>query len=552
MISRIFRSVFFMTILTLILGLGLSVFISSYLSLKQDSEKLRHYTQQLAHVLNESDAPDLRLLDTDIYRINIINSDGDVLYDSHMREETLENHSKRIEFIQAKQYGHSEVHRYSTTLGKRTVYYALKLADGRVLRASFTSDSIISLTRSLILHILLVFTLAVIVSVFLAKKLSASIVKPINNLNLNNPEENDCYDELKPLLNRIAEHQKRIKKLLRKVTASHVQLKTLTTRLSEGIVLLNKKGEILLLNNSAKAIFSKNTDDNGLIGKPLVFLSQNSVICSVYEKRSQLEFHKQNIELNGKYFSLIFNKIEDDTKLLGYVLLLVDITKERELQLQRQEFAANVSHELKTPLQSIIGRAELIENGIVKKDDLPVFGARIKREGQTLLSMINDIMFLSRVESGVKAKKEKFNIRSVADTVVENLNEKALSKKITVLVNCPDNVIYFTKRYFYEILNNLIDNAIKYNKEEGRVDCTITVERDNIFIKVSDTGIGIPYEDSTRIFERFFTVDRSHSNRDSTGLGLTIVKHIVQECNGQIKVDSKLGEGTSFSLNLHI
>ncbi|MBQ2381289.1 MAG: hypothetical protein II291_01825, partial [Succinivibrio sp.] len=193
MISRIFRSVFFMTILTLILGLGLSVFISSYLSLKQDSEKLRHYTQQLAHVLNESDAPDLRLLDTDIYRINIINSDGDVLYDSHMREETLENHSKRIEFIQAKQYGHSEVHRYSTTLGKRTVYYALKLADGRVLRASFTSDSIISLTRSLILHILLVFTLAVIVSVFLAKKLSASIVKPINNLNLNNPEENDCY-----------------------------------------------------------------------------------------------------------------------------------------------------------------------------------------------------------------------------------------------------------------------------------------------------------------------------------------------------------------------
>lgn len=552
MISRIFRSVFFMTILTLILGLGLSVFISSYLSLKQDSEKLRHYTQQLAHVLDESDAPDLRLLDTDIYRINIINSDGDVLYDSHMREETLENHSKRIEFIQAKQYGHSEVHRYSTTLGKRTVYYALKLADGRVLRASFTSDSIISLTRSLILHILLVFTLAVIVSVFLAKKLSASIVKPINNLNLNNPEENDCYDELKPLLNRIAEHQKRIKKLLRKVTASHVQLKTLTTRLSEGIVLLNKKGEILLLNNSAKAIFSKNTDDNSLIGKPLVFLSQNSVICSVYEKRSQLEFHKQNIELNGKYFSLIFNKIEDDSKLLGYVLLLVDITKERELQLQRQEFAANVSHELKTPLQSIIGRAELIENGIVKKDDLPVFGARIKHEGQTLLCMINDIMFLSRVESGVKAKKEKFNIRSVADTVVENLNEKALSKKITVLVNCPDNVIYFTKRYFYEILNNLIDNAIKYNKEEGRVDCTITVERDNIFIKVSDTGIGIPYEDSTRIFERFFTVDRSHSNRDSTGLGLTIVKHIVQECNGQIKVDSKLGEGTSFSLNLHI
>lgn len=552
MISRIFRSVFLMTTMTLVLGLGLSVFISSYLSLKHDSEKLRHYTQQLAFVLNESDTPDLRLLDTDIYRVNIINSQGNVLYDSQMNTDTLDNHSKRSEFIQAKQYGQSEVHRYSTTLGKRTVYYALRLNNGRVLRASFTSDSIISLTKSLILHILLVFTLAVIVSVFLAKKLSASIVKPINNLNLNNPEENDCYDELKPLLNRISEHQKRIKKLLRKVTSSHIQLRTLTTRLSEGIVLLNKKCEILLLNNSAKAIFCKDYDDNGLIGKPLVFLCQNPSICSLYEKRNQIELHKQNIEINGKYFSLIFNKIENESKLLGYVLLLVDITKERELQLQRQEFAANVSHELKTPLQSIIGRAELIENGIVKKEDLSVFGARIKHEGQTLLSMINDIMFLSRVESGIKAKKEKFNIRSVADTVVENLNEKALSKKVTIELKIPDTTVYFTKRYFYEILNNLMDNAIKYNKEGGSVECIITLDNDCIYIKISDTGIGIPYEDSTRIFERFFTVDRSHSNRDSTGLGLTIVKHIVQECGGEIKVDSKLGKGTTFSLNLHI
>ena len=232
--------------------------------------------------------------------------------------------------------------------------------------------------------------------------------------------------------------------------------------------------------------------------------------------------------------------------------MLVDITKERELQLQRQEFAANVSHELKTPLQSIIGRAELIENGIVKKEDLSVFGARIKHEGQTLLSMINDIMFLSRVESGIKAKKEKFNIRSVADTVVENLNEKALSKKVTIELKSPDTTVYFTKRYFYEILNNLMDNAIKYNKEGGSVECNITLENDCIYIKISDTGIGIPYEDSTRIFERFFTVDRSHSNRDSTGLGLTIVKHIVQECGGEIKVDSELGKGTTFSLNLHI
>ena len=216
--------------------------------------------------------------------------------------------------------------------------------------------------------------------------------------------------------------------------------------------------------------------------------------------------------------------------------------------MQRQEFASNVSHELKTPLQSIIGRAELIENGIVRPDDLQNFGKKIRSEGQALLNMINDIMFLSKVESGVKAQSEHINLKSLSESVVDSLKEKASKKGVTLVLDSEDLKMNFVRRYMSEILYNLIDNAIKYNKENGIVNCKIFRQEHKFFIVVKDTGIGIPKEDQYRIFERFFCVDRSHSNKDSTGLGLTIVKHIVEECHGSIDVDSKLGEGTTFTL----
>ena len=273
------------------------------------------------------------------------------------------------------------------------------------------------------------------------------------------------------------------------------------------------------------------------------------LIKQAYDYRNR---HKGARQINGKFFNLIFSKITNKEKIIGYVLLFIDITKDKQLQKQRQEFASNVSHELKTPLQSIIGRAELIENGIVRPDDLKSFGLKIRTEGQALLNMINDIMFLSKVESGVKAQKEQINIKTLVDSVADSLKDKAQKKQVSIQVNCKEASFLFVRRYMSEILYNLIDNGIKYNKEGGKVECNISTNNQNLYISIKDNGIGIPSEDLGRIFERFFCVDRSHSNKDSTGLGLTIVKHIIEECNGHINVDSKLNVGTTFSITLPI
>lgn len=549
MITKIFKSVFFTTILVLILGLGASLVISSYLDLESDSNELTQYSNSLAKALNQNKNTDLSLLGLESFRVNLIHPNGSVYFDSKVHNKILENHSNREEFEQAVKFGHSQVYRYSSTLDKRTVYYAIKLDNGDVLRCSYTTDNVFSQTISLALHLLVIVVLAIFVSMYLAKRLSLKIVEPLNQIDLSKPEDSYIYPEIIPFIKKIEAHQHRIKKLLRKVTAAHLQLNVMTSNMSEGIIFLNKKGEIISLNHGALMIFNID-DENRFIGKPIFQLDRSSLLCKIYEERESTPSFSREVEINNKVYNLIYNRIINNNRLFGYVLLFIDITKEKQLQLQRQEFASNVSHELKTPLQSIIGRAELIENGIVRPNDLQDFGLKIRTEGQALLNMINDIMFLSKVESGVKAKTESFNIKGLAQSVVDNLKEKASKRQVSVILESVELEINFVSRYMMEILNNLIDNAIKYNKDSGSVKCVISNNQENLYISVSDNGIGIPAEDVGRIFERFFCVDRSHSNKDSTGLGLTIVKHIVEECKGHISVESKLNEGTTFSVSL--
>ncbi len=553
MISKIFRSVFLSTVIVLLISIASSLVISSYLMVKTDSEAMTEFANKLAAKINDNQEIDLSLLGIDTYRINLISSSGHVFYDSKIdvNKENLENHSDREEFRQALKYGRSKIYRMSETLDKRTVYYAVRLDNGNVLRCSYTADNIFSQTISLFLHLLIIVVLSIGISIILAKRLSAKIVEPINCIDLTKPQMDDVYPELRPFLDRITEHQHRIKKLLRKVTAAHLQMKVMTSNMSEGIIFLNKKGEIITLNQGALSLF-KLEDEKELIGKPLFQIDRSALLCDIYEKKEALDNFNKEVEINGKFFNLIFSKITNKEKIIGYVLLFIDITKDKQLQKQRQEFASNVSHELKTPLQSIIGRAELIENGIVRPDDLKNFGLKIRTEGQALLNMINDIMFLSKVESGVKAQKEQINIKTLVDSVADSLKDKAQKKQVSIQVNCKEASFLFVRRYMSEILYNLIDNGIKYNKEGGKVECNISTNNQNLYISIKDNGIGIPSEDLGRIFERFFCVDRSHSNKDSTGLGLTIVKHIIEECNGHINVDSKLNVGTTFSITLPI
>ncbi|MGN1280681.1 MAG: sensor histidine kinase [Succinivibrio sp.] len=547
MISKIFRSVFFTTILVLILGLVSSLVITSYQLIKSDSDGLVDYTVRLAEYINHDPSIDLTLLSISDYRVDLIDTKGRVYFDSKFPAENLDNHSNREEFREALENGQSKVSRLSSTLDKRTVYYAVRLDNGNVLRCAYTTDNLFSKTISMGLQLLIIFILAAFMSVYLAHRLSSKIVMPINTIDLNNPRDNEVYDELKPLLERIDSHQHRIKKLLRKVTAAHTQIKVMTSYMSEGIIFLNKKGESILINQSAQAIFNIDSTEP-YIGKSILSLSRLPVFCSLFEKRNEIDSLKQDIEINSKYYRLIFNKIVDNSKLVGFVLLLVDITQAKQMQQQRQEFASNVSHELKTPLQSIIGRAELIENGIVRPNDLSAFGQKIKNEGQALLNMINDIMFLSKVESGVKSQTELLNLLTLSESIIDSLKDKALKKGVELRYDCQSVQIVFVRRYMSEILYNLIDNAIKYNKENGTVFLRIYMRENDLFIEVQDSGIGIPRDDIPRIFERFFCVDRSHSNKDSTGLGLTIVKHIVEECSGNIDVESVLGEGTKFTI----
>lgn|SRR5574344_79249 len=547
MISRIFKSVFYTTAVVLFIALAGSVIMSSYLMLESDSKALTTYTDNLAKSINNNPSQNLELLDIDLFRITLIHKDGLVYFDSKVKDRALENHSNRDEFIQASLTGRSQIYRYSATLDKRTVYRAVKLKSGDILRCSYTTDNIFSQTLTLSIHLLFILALAIVVSIYLATRLSKSIVDPINSLDLNNPLNNDFYEELSPLLVRIDTHQHKIKKLLNKVTASHSRMRAMTENISEGIIFLNKKCDVILINGRAKSIYKVGDE---CIGASILNISRSPLFCSIFEKKSELDNFSKEEEISNRFYNLIFNKVVEEDKLIGFAILLVDITKKKQLQEQRQEFSANVSHELKTPLQSIIGRAELIENGIVRPEDLQNFGAKIRTEGRALLNMINDIMFLSKVESGVKATTEGILLRALTTNLIEGLEPKAKEKNVSLNLECEDISISFVRRYYTEILNNLVSNAIKYNVKNGKVNVSV-FKKDNVLnIVVKDTGLGIPLEDQTRIFERFFCVDRSHSNKDSTGLGLTIVKHIVEQSNGTITLVSEISKGSTFSVKI--
>lgn len=547
MISRIFKSVFYTTVLVLFIALTGSVIMSSYLMLESDSKALTTYTDNLAKSINNNPSQNLDLLDIDLFRITLIHKDGYVFFDSKVKDRPLENHSNRDEFIQASLTGRSQLYRYSQTLDKRTVYRAVKLKNGDILRCSYTTDNIFSQTMSLSLHLLFILALAIVVSMYLATRLSKSIVQPINSLDLNNPLDNDFYEELSPLLIRIDTHQHKIKKLFNKVSAAHSRMRAMTENISEGIIFLNKKCDVILINGQAKSIYKVGDE---CIGTSILNISRSPLFCSIFEKKSKLENFSKEEEISNRFYNLIFNKVVEADKIIGFAILLVDITREKQLQEQRQEFSANVSHELKTPLQSIIGRAELIENGIVRPEDLTTFGAKIRTEGKALLNMINDIMFLSKVESGVKATTEGILLRPLTMNLIEGLDSKAKEKNIVLNLECEDITISYVRRYYEEILNNLVSNAIKYNTENGSVNIAVFKKDKELNIVVKDTGIGIPMEDQKRVFERFFCVDRSHSNKESTGLGLTIVKHIVEQSNGTIILDSKISKGSTFSVRI--
>ena len=477
------------------------------------------------------------------YRLTWIAADGSVLYDTKTDAESLENHASRAEVSQALTTGTGESTRYSSTLMEKTMYYAQRLADGTVLRISISRATVGMIAVGMIQPLLIVLIVALILSGLLARRLSRRIVDPLNSFDLEHPLDNDAYEELSPLLKRIHRQHVEIQTQLRELREKTDEFTQITGSMREGLVLLDEHGSILSINAAAQALFGA---DAQCVGRDFLTIERSHEISAAIQAAVADGHSEVRAERAGRVYQFDISRIASDGKPIGTVILAFDITEQEFAERNRREFTANVSHELKTPLQGIIGSAELIENGMVKPDDLPRFVGHIHAEAARLVTLIDDIIRLSQLDEGDAMPTEPVDLLAVSQEAAENLQDAAAARGVTVGVTGQPAVIPGVRRLIYEIVYNLCDNAIKYNRDGGRVDVTVAADADGSSITVADTGIGIAPEHQGRVFERFYRVDKSHSKASGgTGLGLSIVKHAVQYHHGRIELESTPGTGTT-------
>ena len=482
------------------------------------------------------------------YRITWIDADGVVIYDS--QAENLENHSDRQEFIDAIEKGEGFSSRYSKTILEKTDYYAKRISDGTVLRIAKKQATVTNLLLGMIKYVITLFVLAILMTYFLAKKVASSVIEPLNNLNLDDPLSNDTYDELAPLLGRIYGQHKQIDEQVAELAQKNDQFSQITDNLKECLVLLNDDDKIIAINKSACELFSTDKD---CIGKDIVFIDRDPKFSECMKQAKEKSHAEMKQEIGSFYYQFDISSITYEGKVVGLVILAFDITERQLAENNRKEFSANVSHELKTPLQGIIGSAELIENNMIKQEDLPRFVSHIKTEAQRMVSLINDIIKLSQLDEGNTLQSEEVDLAEVANDCFDQIKVIAERKNITLTSDIKEVKLYGVKQLLSEMIYNLLDNAIKYNKDNGTVDLRVSEENDDAIISVKDSGIGIAKEDQERIFERFYRVDKSHSKATGgTGLGLSIVKHTVMYHHGKIEVNSELNKGTEIKIILPI
>lgn len=507
-------------------------------------KKQLHDELALAAAAVEENGTDyLEKLSSGHYRLTWIAPDGAVIFDTETDAESLENHADREEVKRAFEYGEGESSRYSFTLLQKTMYSAQKLSDGSVLRISISRATVGMIAVGMIQPLLIVLIVALILSGLLARRLSRRIVDPLNSLDLEHPLDNDAYEELSPLLKRIHHQHVEIQTQLRELREKTDEFTQITGSMREGLVLLDEHGSILSINAAAQALFGA---DAQCVGRDFLTIERSHEISAAIQAAAADGHSEVRAERAGRVYQFDISRITSDGKFLGTVILAFDITEQEFAERNRREFTANVSHELKTPLQGIIGSAELIENGMVKPGDLPRFVGHIHAEAARLVTLIDDIIRLSQLDEGDAMPTEPVDLLAVSQEAAENLHDAAAARNVTVSVTGQPAVLPGVRRLIYEIVYNLCDNAIKYNRDGGRVDVTVAADAGGSSITVADTGIGIAPEHQARVFERFYRVDKSHSKASGgTGLGLSIVKHAVQYHHGRIELESTPGTGTT-------
>ncbi len=543
MTKKIFQSILLVAGAVLLASLLIIMgFLYDYFGGVEENQ-LRDELSLAAAAVEDGGTDYLSQLTADRYRLTWIATDGSVLYDTRTDAESLENHASRAEVSQALATGTGESTRYSSTLMEKTMYYAQRLADGTVLRISISRATVGMIAVGMIQPLLIVLIVALILSGLLARRLSRRIVDPLNSLDLEHPLDNDAYEELSPLLKRIHRQHVEIQTQLRELHERTDEFTQVTGSMREGLVLLDEHGDILSINAAAQALFGA---DAQCVGRDFLTIERSHEISAAIQAAVADGHSEVRAERAGRVYQFDISRITSDGKFLGTVILAFDITEQEFAERNRREFTANVSHELKTPLQGIIGSAELIENGMVKPDDLPRFVGHIHAEAARLVTLIDDIIRLSQLDEGDAMPTEPVDLLAVSQEAAENLQDAAAARGVTVGVTGQPAVIPGVRRLIYEIVYNLCDNAIKYNRDGGRVGVTVAADADGSSITVADTGIGIAPEHQGRVFERFYRVDKSHSKASGgTGLGLSIVKHAVQYHHGRIELESTPGTGTT-------
>ena len=542
MTKRIFRSTLLVGVAVLAASLVLVMgALYSYFGRVQESQ-LRDELSLAAVGVEKSGSDYLAQLRSEQYRITWLRGDGIVLYDTQADAATMENHAQREEVQQALATGEGESSRYSSTLLQKTVYYAKRLPDGTVLRLSAVRVTAGVLVLNMLQPILLVLAAALILSGVLAGRLARRITEPLNRLDLEQPLENDTYEELAPLLRRMEHQRLLLRQQVDELKRRSEEFEQITGSMNEGLLLLDEAGTVLSINPAAQRLLGANTD---CVGQDLLTVDRDVALSeAVREAKAQghSEFRGQR---NGREYQFDVTRIQSEGRTAGVVLLVFDVTERAFAERNRREFTANVSHELKTPLQGIIGSAELLENGMVKQEDVPRFVGHIRAEAQRLVTLIGDIIRLSQLDEGEPMPPEPVELLAVAQEAAENLQGAAAARDVTVTVEGEPVELTGVRRLLYEIVYNLCDNAIKYNVAGGSVRLTVARCGTEAAVTVADTGIGIPADQQSRVFERFYRVDKSHSKASGgTGLGLSIVKHAVQYHHGGIRLKSQVGQGT--------
>lgn len=547
MTKRIFRSVCIVAVVVLFASLALVMgVLYDYFSGSQENQ-LKTQTDLAAQGIEHEGSSYFDGLDSEELRITWIDKKGKVLFDNKTDASSMENHLEREEVRQAVENGYGKSSRYSETLTEKSLYSAKKLSDGSVLRLSVSQYSVLTLFLGMLRPVLIIALLAVVLALLLAYRLSKNIVTPLNKLNLDSPLSNKVYEELSPLLKRMDAQQRQLKHQSEELKRKREEFETATENMSEGLIILNEKGVILSINRAAEKMLGLSEDS---VGKD-IFSEKTSVNL---KESTQIALSGKNKEevfaLRDGNCQLLANPVSTDGKVTGAALLVLDVTEKERAEQMRREFTANVSHELKTPLQTISGYAELLANGMVADKDKTAFSEKIYAEAQRMIRLIEDIIKLSNLDEGaVELTRETVDLYVTAENTVRSLLPAAKKANVTLSLNGENAEIHGIPQLLTAVVYNLCDNAIKYNKDGGTVFVSVKNNAENIVLSVRDTGIGIPKEQQERIFERFYRVDKSHSKEvGGTGLGLSIVKHAAKLHDAKITLESEVGKGTGITV----